>query len=551
MATRRTQQGGTDRQPSRATRTSRRAAQPARPLRGASARPRTAGRSVSAHGAAKATAPRAASAPRAAGKAGAPAARTAQRTQVRAQRAAAGRARRDTGTYVGAATPTPLSGTPGLGGIGISGGSPTGRGTPRPAVGNGGQTLITRRGLLLGALGVGVLAAAGAGAAAIAGGKDSSTPDIQTLKVPTDAVFSISDLSQVENADDCAEQQGSYDLPYGSLVWCNDSKFACCLIPTEKAKPLAQVATLALSSGTSAVVLDKARGQDDGFEIYDARCTSQGVVWTEANIMDGTWRIFAGKLNSSGDALSNIQQLDEGSTDRFETPTIAAVGGHAFWQVMPQPDSTVVAASLIAQLKSASMGSSDANVVYESAGRMATAPYAAGDGVVITPRVTGASSYYQLTRVSENGDVTDTLTLPASMKPLEAGYGKTGFTFAFDATYSYGDGIANLGTYAPAESPGNGGYSAQKWLRFDRTPTTAPAWCGNWLMVKSTSAVCGVDLQGKRYFALSAENGADDYGEWLASEGQNDTVVTYSNIDYTPIGGEAVNCCRVKVWKTK
>lgn len=58
-------------------------------------------------------------------------------------------------------------------------------------------------------------------------------------------------------------------------------------------------------------------------------------------------------------------------------------------------------------------------------------------------------------------------------------------------------------------------------------------------MVKSTSAVCGVDLQGKRYFALSAENGADDYGEWLASSGQNDTVVTYSNIDYTPIGGEA------------
>ena len=267
--------------------------------------------------------------------------------------------------------------------------------------------------------------------------------------------------------------------------------------------------------------------------------------------MDGTWRIFAGKLNSNGDALSNIQQLDEGSTDRFETPTIAAVGGHAFWQVMPQADSTVTAASQIAQLKSASMGSSDANVVYESAGRMATAPYAAGDGVVITPRVTGASSYYQLTRVSENGDVTDTLTLPASMKPLEAGYGKTGFTFAFDATYSYGDGIASLGTYAPAESPGSGGYSAQKWLRFDRTPTTAPAWCGNWLMVKSTSAVCGVDLQGKRYFALSAENGADDYGEWLASSGQNDTVVTYSNIDYTPIGGEAVNCCRVKVWKTK
>ena len=70
-------------------------------------------------------------------------------------------------------------------------------------------------------------------------------------------------------------------------------------------------------------------------------------------------------------------------------------------------------------------------------------------------------------------------------------------------------------------------------------------------MVKSTSAVCGVDVDGKRYFALSTENGADDYGEWLASEGEGDTVVTYSNINYTPIGSDAVTCCRVKVWQAK
>ncbi|WP_449133419.1 hypothetical protein [Senegalimassilia sp.] len=458
---------------------------------------------------------------------------------------------RDAGMYVDTATPTPLSGTPGLGGIGLSGGAPSSHGTPRPSAGDGGQTLITRRGLLLGALGVGVVAAVGGGAAAVVSSQNNKAPDIQTLKVPTDAVSTISDLSQVDNVDDCMTKLGEYDLPYGTLVFANDSKFACCLLPTEKAKPLAQVATLSLSSGTYTVVLDKAQGQDDGFEIYDARCTSQGVVWTEADILDGVWRVFSARLGSDGGSVSGVQKLDEGSTSEFETPTIAAVGNHAFWQVMPKIDNTVSAASQIAQLKRATMGSTDGNVVYESAGRMATAPYASSDGVVITPRADGASSYYQLTLVSENGDVSDTVTLPASMKPLEAGYGKTGFTFAFDATYSYGDGIANLGTYAPVSKPGNGGYSDQKWLRFDRTPTTAPAWCGNWLMVKSTSAVCGVDVEGKRYFALDVANGADDYGEWLASEGAGDTVVTYSNIDYTPIGGEAVNCCRVKVWQAK
>lgn len=127
----------------------------------------------------------------------------------------------------------------------------------------------------------------------------------------------------------------------------------------------------------------------------------KGVVWTEADILDGVWRVFSARLSSDGGSVSGVQKLDEGSTSEFETPTIAAVGNHAFWQVMPKIDNTVSAASQIAQLKRATMGSTDGNVVYESAGRMATAPYASSDGVVITPRADGASSYYQLTLVSE------------------------------------------------------------------------------------------------------------------------------------------------------
>lgn len=553
MVTRRTSQGGSARRAAQTSRANRGVGNSARPSRSTSARSGAAGLGkisagrggVGAGRGAQGRANRQASGARSAhaGRVGGSA------RNSRPQRVGNVRTQREGGTYVGSATPTPLSGTPGLGGIGLAGGSPTSHGTPRPSAGDGGQTLISRRGLLLGALGVGVLAVAGGGA--VVSSQDKKTPDIQTLKVPTSAVSSIADLTQVENPDDCMTKLGEYDLPYGTLVFANDSKLACCLLPTEKAKPLAQVATLSLASGDYTVVLPQAQGQDNGFEVYDARCTSQGVVWTEANIMDGVWRVFSAKLSSDGGSLSSVQQLDEGSTDKFETPTIAAVGSHAFWQVMPKVDNTVTAASQIAQLKRATMGSAEGEVAYESAGRMATAPYATGSGVVITPRATGASSYYQLTLVGEDGQVSDTCTLPASMKPLEAGYGKTGFTFAFDATYSYGDGIANLGTYAPASKPGNGDYGNQKWVRFDRTPTTAPAWCGNWLMVKSTSAVCGVDVEGKRYFALSTENGADDYGEWLASEGEGETVVTYANINYTPVSGDAVSCCRVKVWQAK
>ena len=36
---------------------------------------------------------------------------------------------------------------------------------------------------------------------------------------------------------------------------------------------------------------------------------------------------------------------------------------------------------------------------------------------------------------------------------MECGWGKTGFSFAFDGIYNYGEGIANLGTYLPMEAP--------------------------------------------------------------------------------------------------
>ena len=499
----------------------------------------------------------------------------AGRAQARERAKAAGAAqasRRGAGakggsraTFVGGSTPTPLSGTPGLGGIGIgsssqsgafggSGGQARFAGSPaaRPAIGDEdhGEVLITRRRLLLGAVGIGALAVIGGGTAAVVS-SGNSTPTVSTLQVPQGNVTNATSLDQVDDAGDCVSQTGEYDLPYGTLVFCNDDKYAACLIPTDGAKPLCRIAMLSLSSGNYETVVDKAQGQDSGFEIYDVRATSQAIIWTEANILDGIWRVMTGKLNSDASSVTGVQQVDEGACGETETPNIAAVGSNLFWQVMPQSSSTVPASRQTLQIKRAQAGSSNAEVIYESTGRAATAPYAAGDALVVTPRNPDSTSCYQLTRIDgASGEVTDTLTLPASMKPIEAGWGVSGFNFAFDATYSYGDGIANLGTYTPANKP-SGSYDDAKWIRFDRTPTCAPAWCGNFFMVKSTKAVCGVDADGKRYFVLDVPSGADDWGEWLASSGANSTVVTYASINYTSTSGDETKCCRVRVWKAK
>ena len=84
---------------------------------------------------------------------------------------------------------------------------------------------------------------------------------------------------------------------------------------------------------------------------------------------------------------------------------------------------------------------------------MTTPPCAVEGGVVITPRAATSGTYYQLTRLdAATAQVTDAVVLPSSMRPLEAAYGPTGFSFAFDAIYNYGDGIKNLGTYVPASA---------------------------------------------------------------------------------------------------
>ena len=324
----------------------------------------------------------------------------------------------------------------------LRGSAPSGVRIPKP---NGGEILLTRRHFLYGAIGVGALAAVGGGAVAVTSAmKQDDSGELAVLKVPEDAVTPSDALTEVD-ASSALGLVSSFELPYGTLVWANDDNVAACLLPTEQSKPLTQVGLLFLGSGSHSVVVPQAVGQDEGFEIYDVRACSTGLVWTEADILDNVWRVYSASFD--GETVGDPQLLDEGTSD-WETPTIAATSGFAFWQVLPRADGPARAEASL--FKRAAFGTNEASVVYESHGRMSTPPYALADSVVITPRTDTSSIHHQLTRIdARTGDVMDVLVLPTSMKPLEAGYGNTGFMFSFDAIYNYGDGIANLGTYTP------------------------------------------------------------------------------------------------------
>lgn len=419
---------------------------------------------------------------------------------------------------------------------------------------DGQQVTITRRHFLYGVAGIAACAALGGVGYALEsmGGSDEVS---EVLSVPEDAVTSSDDCTLIEDAATAMRLVSERKMPRHSLVFANSDSVAACLLPTDVASPLVHVGLLQLGNGSLTMVLEQAVDAAEGFAVFDVRANEAGMVWVEANVLKGLWRVRAAALD--GAALGEPLLVAEGD-GAWEMPQLTVAGGYAFWQVMPKADGP--AEDEPSRLMRAAFGSPVAEEAYASAAPMASAPYSAGDSVVITPRASRGKSYYQLTRLdATTAEVLDTLVLPMSMKPLEAGWGPTGFTFAFDGIYDYGGGIANLGTYAPVSLPGDGGdltgvasaaaYDQARWFRFARTPITAPAWCGPWLMVRSTNAVCGVSMQESTFFQLPLEEGSTEFGDALASTGCGNRVVTFADVDYAPLNGEAEQYCLVRVWE--
>ena len=419
--------------------------------------------------------------------------------------------------------------------------------TPGGPPGNTGGTrppLLTRRNFLYGAAAVGAVAAAAVGAAVV-GGSDEGEDEIATLEVAEADVFTLDDCTEIA-ANAAFKLIGDFTLPYGSLIWANEDTMAACLLPTDTPSPLTQMALLNLITGEYASVLEQAVGTAEGFEIYDVRATSSGMVWTEANIFENRWRIYGARLDDSF-VLGEPALLDQGGQDT-ETPSIAATGENAYWQVMPHIGNENARTEPFL-VKRARFGSSDIQVVHESLGR-ATAPlYACSDGVAATPRIDSGARYWELVHIPESAQgATDRITLPNNMQPAAVAWGATGFAFCFDSIYDYGDGISNLGTYTPSAASDQAG--SGQWFRFGRTPLSSPAWCGQqWLLVKSTHAVCAVDLQAREYCALDIDDASDDWGDYLATSGIHSTFVTFAHLNGIDSTGAEVRRTQVRVWE--
>lgn len=402
--------------------------------------------------------------------------------------------------------------------------------------------LLTRRNFLIAGASVGVVAIAATGMSLVKSREGSS--DIETLSVPTDAVSELDSFSQTDAQ--ILKDPNVIELTYGSLVFHTDDSRACYLSPTETGSPLCQVGLINLSSGDTTVVLEKAHRADEGYEIFDARVSSAGLVWLEANILQGAWSILAAPLSASG-SLGNVTVVDSGDAT-FETPSIAVSGDAFAWQLMP-PTTSETYKKDPSYINIATFSSPTTRATFDAHGRMACPITNGPDGFLAAVRHKDTTSYFDLVYLDSQAQERDSLTLPSSMSPSALGYGPQGFSFCFDSIYDFGDGIANLGTYLPIDGAAGSSYQGRSWFRFSKTPQTSPCWTsdGN-VVVKSTYSLCALNLGAKTYETPDVDSGATDWGEFLASSGTRKQIVTITHINHIDSAGNNEKTARVKIY---
>lgn len=387
------------------------------------------------------------------------------------------------------------------------------------------EMLLTRRNLLIGAGALGGVALVGGLGTVAIDQLSPQTETVESISVPKDAVTTLDNMN-VGTWTDYFQVVGNFELPAKTLVWADNDTVAACLMPTDSSNPISTIGLLYLSTGNNPTVLSEPQGLQDGFDFLDVRCSDQGIIWVESNFYDSRWAVYTAPI--SGAQLGTITKVDEGDSN-WMAPSIAAVNGNAFWQLIPSTSGE--AANDPSLVKMAPFGSNEVREIYRSNKPFATRITPADDGVVITPRASTTATYYQLTKLSSSdGSTVDQMTLPSSMTPSGVAYVQSGFSFCFDSIYDYGGGIANLGTYTPMSQANPYNYNNLSWFRFSRSPLASPSWCGQWFVVKSTTSIACINFASNTYFVFDTQSGSDDYGEYLASSGISSYVVGVSQI---------------------
>lgn len=375
---------------------------------------------------------------------------------------------------------------------------------------------VSRRAFTAGTL------AAGAGLAAItltscSDNNDDSTGEPQVVTDDSQIVDVIEDY---ENVDNTLAATGSWSLPLGTMLFHTGGVWAAAMLTPESARQVNTLGVLSLSSGNLFTLVEEpTQGATYGF--FDVRCSGQVMAWVEVDYATRAWALIAQGF-SDGTLTGSAVKLDEGDVD-WEPARFTVWESSVIWQKMPLATGSKSAEDSHCYLWS--LGDSEGTELWTSHGRFATAPRVSAGILTIAPRVRDEGTYYGMTAI----DLTDSdrprraqLVLPRGVAPFDATYINEQFVFSIEASYNGVGSLGNMGTFM--------GNEGGPYLYVRREPLACASAHGSRYVVKSRASHFIVDTEAKTYAVLTAPDRSIEYGDWPASEGDTDMLLTYATV---------------------
>lgn len=363
-----------------------------------------------------------------------------------------------------------------------------------------------------------VIASTGAAISLSGCGNNQSSDNVAaTLTVKNSQVVTLDAYAEVKKPQNYYTVKEVATIDGEAILFSSDGIIAAALLAGKTASPLNTVSLMNLQTGRLSSVLDKPIGYKEGFDIFEVRCSRSLLIWVESNYLTSAWRVYVASVSSSGTNIGTPNLVDEGDAD-YDAPELAVIGSQGYWIVEPSESGNKTKEDSF--LKTSAGGA--AGTVLTSHGRFCGGLSANGQTLTAMPRAdTSSGVHYQLTAI-QNGSVVTSVVLPRAYKPSGAIFLNGGFAFGISASYDYGDGISNVGTYYPI--------GQDNWLRLIRQPVTVPGICKGWLFCKSGSRTVFVDVNKKNYFTINPPDNCADYGDYSVQFGDVNALYNFATI---------------------
>lgn len=350
------------------------------------------------------------------------------------------------------------------------------------------------------------------------GNSDNGTP--ATLEVSTNDVVTLDAFAEIEDPTGYFEVKDLAQYPKGTMLFASEDVMAAALLTGETASPLSTCSLVNLETGVMTPAIERAVNHDMGYSIFAVRASKELLVWVESNYLTSDWMVYCATI-SDGKLTGQPVKLDEGNGE-YDTPEIAVIGTAAYWIFQPAENGPRTTEN--SYLRVAAGGSRSSDLI-TSEGRFNGGLSVSGQILTAMPRAKASSGvYYELTAIAAgSGSIVATQVMPHSFRPSNAIYMNNAFAFTIPASYDYGGGIANVGTYYPM--------AGGSWLRLARQSLTPPGICNGWLFAKSSSRTVFIDTNNQQYFVVNAPDGCTDYGDYSVCTGEVSRVYNYATVN--------------------